>query len=77
MHQVDEAKFRQQVGNYLAARILGIIQVHIEIYQRDKVLTPEARQYLLYIGELVQCGRQEVCSNWYPYVQCNLRLVKN
>ena len=50
MHQVDVAKFRQQVGDNLAARALGIIQFHVEIPQKNGVLTPEAHQGLLYIG---------------------------
>ena len=38
IHQVDEAKFRQQVGDDLAERLLGLIQVHVEISQHDGVL---------------------------------------
>ena len=40
MHQVNEAKFRQQVGDELAARVLGLIQVHVDIYQQNGVLAP-------------------------------------
>ena len=57
MHQVDEAKFCQQVGNKLDTRVLGLIQVHVDISQHDGVLTPEARQGLLYIGEVGQHGQ--------------------
>ena len=33
MHQVNKTKFCQQVGNELAAWILGLIQFPIDIYQ--------------------------------------------
>ena len=45
--QVDEAKFRRQVVNELAARILGLIQVHFQICQHDGFLTLEVCQGLL------------------------------
>ena len=47
MHKVDEDKFRQQVRNKPAARVLGLIHVHIEIYQHDGVLNLEACQRFL------------------------------
>ena len=60
MHQVDEAKFCQQIGNDMAVQVLGLIQLHIDIYQYDGVLTSEERQGLLYNREVGQCGRREV-----------------
>ena len=63
VHQVDEAKFCQQVGNELAARVLSLIQVHVEIYQHDRVLTPEALHELLYIRKVGQRSLWEACSN--------------
>ena len=60
---LNEAKFCQQVGNKLDTRILGLIQVHVDISQHDGVLTPEARQGLLYIGEVGHRGWRELCSN--------------
>ena len=54
VHQIDEAKFLQQVGNKLFTRVSVLIQVHIEIYQHDGVLTPEALLGLLYIREVGQ-----------------------
>ena len=32
MHQVYEAKFHQQDGDKLATWVLGLIQVHVDIY---------------------------------------------
>ena len=46
MHQVDVVKFCQQVVNELAAQVLGIIQVHAEIFHQDWVLAPEDLQGL-------------------------------
>ena len=57
VHQVNEAKFQQHVGNELAALVLGLIQVHVEISHQYGVLAPELLQGLLYIGEVVQRGR--------------------
>ena len=31
-HQVDEGNFRQQVGKKMDVRVLGLIQVHVELY---------------------------------------------
>ena len=63
MHQVDEATFCQRFSGELAALVLGLIQLHVEISQHDGVLKPEARQVLLYIREMCQRGWKEVCSN--------------
>ena len=49
VHQVDEAKFCQQAGDDLAERVLGLIQLHVDISQHNGILTPEALQGLLYI----------------------------
>ena len=46
-HRVDGEKICQKVGGNLAARVLGLIQVHVDIYQHDGELTLEARQGLL------------------------------
>ena len=62
-HQFDEAKFCQQVGDELAARVSGLIQVHVEIYQQDGVLTPEAIQGLLYIRGTGQNCWWVLCYN--------------
>ena len=64
MHQVDDAKLRQQVDNKLADWFLGLIQVHIEISQQDGVFNPEALQGLLKIREVGQRGQWDVCSNY-------------
>ena len=37
-HQVEEAKFCQNVRDELAARVLGLIQVHVDISHQDWVL---------------------------------------
>ena len=47
MHHINDSRFHQQVDGKLAVRVLGLIQVHVEISQQDGVKTPEARQGLL------------------------------
>ena len=67
VHQVDEAKLRQYIGDKLDAEVLGIIRVHVEVSHQDRVLTPETLQCLLLIGEVDQRGKWEVRYNeWGP-----------
>ena len=40
VHQFDEVKFRQHVGNKLAARVTGLLYVHVDISHQDGVLSP-------------------------------------
>ena len=42
VHQVYEAKLRQNVRSNLAARVLGLIQVHVEVSHKEGFLDPEA-----------------------------------
>ena len=63
VHQVDEAKFRQRVGNELDVQVLVLILVHVEISQKDGIFSLEALQGLLKIEEVGQHGCWDVCSN--------------
>ena len=47
MHQADGSNLCLQVGDKLDVRVLDVIQVHIDIYQHNGVLTLEAHQGLL------------------------------
>ena len=42
MHQVDESKLFQQVGDKLAEQGLGLIQVHVDISHQCGGLCPES-----------------------------------
>ena len=56
VHQVDESKLCQNVGNNLTARVLGLIQVHVEISHQYGVLALEALHGLLYVEKVSQRG---------------------
>ena len=60
VYQVDEAKFRQNVGDKLSAQVLGLIQVYVDISHQDGVLAPEALQGIIYIMEVGQSVWWEV-----------------
>ena len=60
VNQVDEEKFHQHVGDKMTARVLGLVQVHVEISHQYGVLAPEALQGLIYIMELGQSVWWEV-----------------
>ena len=61
--QVDKAKLFQYVINELAVRVLGLIQVHIEVYHQYQVLALGSFQGLLEIKEASQHGWWEVHSD--------------
>ena len=63
VHQVNDTKFRYNIGDELAARVLGLIQVHVYIPHQDGFLDPEALRGILKTREVGQRGWCYVCSN--------------
>ena len=47
VHQVNKAKFRQHVVNKLDVRVLGLIQVYVDISYQDGAFDMEELQSLL------------------------------